>query len=286
MTTSAQKPTDLNVQITPRDLRFDAGKAANGAWLGGDATATAVFNALSLTFPMGERLFIDAVRNYRDRLSGELLADAKAFIAQEAIHSREHVGLNAGLDPSRYPIASIESEMSRRFEFLRSRGPVAMLAVTISLEHFTAMMADWFLDDQPFWAGTHDDLTRLWQWHALEETEHKAVCFDVFQYISNDWSPLRRYFVRSRAMVISTFLFTLNITRFASMLLEADGMSTWRARLGVLNYLFGKPGLFRKSWRAYWDWFRPGFHPWDHDNRSLLESWRPRFEKTEMAVPA
>jgi len=286
MTGSAQTRSDPSVQVTPRDIRFKTAATANSAWLGGDKTATAVFNALSLTFPVGERLFMDAVRNYRDRLSGQLLAETRAFIAQEAIHSREHVGLNAGLDRTHYPIDAIDAEMARRFDFLRSRGPVAMLAVTISLEHFTAMMADWFLEDETFWVGAPRDMTRLWQWHAMEETEHKGVCFDVFRQISQDWSPLRRYMVRTRAMVISTVLFTLNITRFAAMLLEADGVPAWRARLKALNYLFGKPGLFRKSWRAYWDWFRPGFHPWDHDNRDLLETWRPRFELDEVPVAA
>ncbi len=286
MTSSAQTRSGPDVQVTPRDMRFDTRTAANGPWLGGDVTATAVFNALSLTFPIGERLFIDAVRNYRDRLSGWLLAETKAFIAQEAIHSREHVGLNAGLDRAHYPVEAIDAEMARRFDFLRSRGPVAMLAVTISLEHFTAMMADWFLEDEAFWVGAPEDMTRLWQWHAMEETEHKAVCFDVFLHISRDWSPLQRYIVRTRAMIISTVLFTLNITRFASMLLQADGVPAWRARLGAFNYLFGRPGLFRKSWRAYWDWFRPGFHPWDHDNRRLLETWRPRFQKAETSVAA
>ncbi|MFP5449571.1 MAG: metal-dependent hydrolase, partial [Alphaproteobacteria bacterium] len=51
------------------------------------AVATAVFNALSLTFPDGERLFMDAVRHYRDRVSGKLAEDVRGFIAQEAIHS-------------------------------------------------------------------------------------------------------------------------------------------------------------------------------------------------------
>jgi len=286
MTSSAQMRSSSDIQVTPRDMRFNTQGDANTAWLGGDVTATAVFNALSLTFPIGERLFIDSVRNYRDQLSGELLAETKAFIAQEAIHSREHVGLNAGLDRSHYPVDAIDAEMAKRFDFLRSRGPVAMLAVTISLEHFTAMMADWFLEDETFWNGAPEDMTRLWQWHAMEETEHKAVCFDVFGHISSNWTPLQRYIVRTRAMVISTVLFTLNITRFASMLLRADGVPAWRARLSALNYLFGRPGLFRKSWRSYWDWFRPGFHPWDHDNRRLLETWRPRFQTVQTSVAA
>ena len=88
MTSSAQMRSSSDIQVTPRDMRFNTQGDANTAWLGGDVTATAVFNALSLTFPIGERLFIDSMRNYRDQLSGELLAETKAFIAQEAIHSR------------------------------------------------------------------------------------------------------------------------------------------------------------------------------------------------------
>jgi predicted metal-dependent hydrolase len=225
--------------------------------MAGDPVATAVFNALSLTFPDGERLFMDAVRNYRSNLSGKLLEDAKGFIAQEAIHTREHVGLNAGLDRSHYPIDEIEANIKGRLAFLRTRGRVAMLGVTIAMEHFTAMMADLFLEEPEFWDGVPEDLARLWQWHAMEETEHKAVAFDVFQEISKNWKPSQRYGLRVRIMLIMTVMFVSNITKFSSMLLIADGMKPWKARLSVLGYLFGKPGLFRKSWKSYWDWFRP-----------------------------
>ncbi len=263
--------------ITPRDIRFDTTASHGRPWMGGDPVATAVFNALSMTFPDGERLFMDAVRNYRDQLSGKLLAEARAFIAQEAIHSREHVGLNAGLDRGHYPIDAIETEMRSRLEFLRGRGPMAMLGVTIALEHFTAMMADMFLDAPDFWAGVPEDLVRLWQWHAMEESEHKAVAFDVWREATRDWSPVKRYRMRVRIMVISTIFFTSNICRYSAKLLMADGMGSWKAHLSVLNYLFGKPGLFRKSWTAYWDWFRPNFHPWDHDNSDKLNRWRATF---------
>lgn len=277
-------PQDLSV--LPRDIRFPTEAAKSAAWLGGDRVATAVFNALSLTFPDGERLFMDAVRNYRPRLSGKLLADANAFIAQEAIHSREHVSLNAELDRAHYPVDAIETELRNRLKFARGRGPVAMLAITIALEHFTAMMADLFLEDDRFFKGAPEDVARLWRWHAMEETEHKAVAFDVFQVVSKDWSPLQRYSVRARVMFFITILFTLNITRFSSRLLAADGMNLWAARGRVLWYLFGKPGLFRKSWRAYWDWYRPGFHPWDHDNRATLARWQAAFAQPAEAPEA
>jgi len=152
-----------------------------------------------------------------------------------------------------------------------------MLSVTIALEHFTAMMADRFLEDPEIFAGAPDDMVRLWQWHAMEETEHKGVAFDVFREISKDWTPLTRYRVRARVMLLITLMFTRNITRFAAKLLIADGVKPLAAYAKVLGYLFGKPGLFRKSWGAYFDWFRPDFHPWDHDNRAALEAWRATF---------
>ncbi|MBU4569585.1 MAG: metal-dependent hydrolase, partial [Alphaproteobacteria bacterium] len=89
---SSRTPEDLT--ILPRDLHFDVSTARSGHWLDGDPVGTAVMNTLSLTFPDGERLFMDAVRAYKDQLSGRLEQDAKDFIAQEAIHSREHHLLN------------------------------------------------------------------------------------------------------------------------------------------------------------------------------------------------
>src|SRR5512136_601071 len=101
-----QTPPDI--RVTPRDVHFRTESARWTAWLGGDPVATAVFNALSLTFPDGERLFMDSVHAFRVHLQGKLAEDARAFITQEAIHSREHAGLNAHLDRSHYPVDRIE----------------------------------------------------------------------------------------------------------------------------------------------------------------------------------
>jgi predicted metal-dependent hydrolase len=275
---TAYKTTPADVGVTPRDIRFSVEDARKGWWLGGDPVGTAVFNALSLTFPDGERLFMDAVRKQRDKLSGKLLAEAKAFIAQEAIHSREHVGLNALLDRDRYPVAEIEAAVRDRTSRVRERGPMAMLGATIALEHFTAMMADLFMATPDLFKGSPPDVERLWRWHAMEETEHKAVAFDVFQEAAKAWTPLARYRLRVRVMVLISILFTRNITRYATALLVADGFKPGAARRKVLWYLFGTPGLLRTGWRTYFDWYRPGFHPWDHDNRAKLSAWQAEFD--------
>ena len=265
------------VTVTPRDLHFDVARANNRAWLGGDAVGTAVFNALSLTFPDGERLFMDAVRQHRHLLSGRLLDEARSFIAQEAIHSREHVGLNNLLDRGRYPVDSIEAEIRQRIAQIRDRGPMAMLLVTIALEHFTAMMADWFLKDPRLLAGAPEEVARLWRWHAMEETEHKAVAYDVFLAVTKDWTPIDRRKARNRVMTMVTILFVRNIAHYAARLLAADGVNPLVAHARVLWFLFGTPGLFRKSWGAYADWYKSDFHPWKHDNRALLDTWRSQF---------
>jgi len=275
MATPRTTPDD--VTVIPRDLHFDTKAVGKGAWLGGDVVGTAVFNALSLTFPDGERLFMDAVRHYRPKLSGKLLDDAKAFITQEAIHSREHVAMNGGLDRNRYPVAAIEAQVKERTAMVRGRGPMAMLGATIALEHFTSMMADAFMRDDDLFANTDPEMKRLWQWHALEETEHKAVAFDVFQEVTKGWKPLDRYKLRVRVMVLISIMFTRNITIYASDLLVADGMKPGIARAKVLWFLFGTPGLFRRCGREYRAWYRPGFHPWDHDNRERLAGMRDQF---------
>ena len=40
-------------------------------------------------------------------------------------------------------------------------------------------------------------MAKLWRWHALEETEHKAVAFDVFQQVSGNKWLLRRAMLQS-----------------------------------------------------------------------------------------
>jgi len=243
-------------------------------WLGGDIVATAVYNALSLTFPDGERLFMDSVRFYKDKLSGQLLQDANDFIAQEAIHTREHVSLNKVLDGANYPLEKIRGHIKKQIGVAESLGPLVMLGATISLEHFTAMLGDSLLRNPSQLDGAPEDVKRLWLWHAFEETEHKAVAFDVFNAATANMADWRRYLLRVRAMVLTTIDFVAHITYYTSLLLAADGMGRGKATFKTLWFLFGKPAFFRRGMQGYWSWYRPGFHPWQHDNRKLLDTWR------------
>tara|TARA_B100000678_G_scaffold42272_3_gene31713 strand:- start:9681 stop:10547 length:867 start_codon:yes stop_codon:yes gene_type:complete len=271
-----QSPDDLT--ISPRDIHFSVESAGKGHWLGGDPVGTAVLNALSITFPDGERMFMDSVRAYKSELSGKLLEDVNDFIRQEAIHSREHHLLNQLIDREKYPVEEIEKMVRDRVQFARDGGPMRMLVGTICLEHFTAMMADLMQEQQEMFEGTDPDIEAMWRWHAMEETEHKAVAYDVFMKVTKDLSPLKRYIRRCMSMLIISQNFTTNITTYASRLLEADGYSPAEARQAVKRYLWKSPSLFGKGWKAWLAWFKPGFHPWDHDNRDLMAEWKAEFD--------
>ena len=275
------KRTPDDVTILPRDLHFDMAAAGSGPWLDGNEVATAVFNAMSLTFPDGERLFIDAVKAYRSEVSGKLAQDVKDFITQEAIHSREHHLLNNQIDRTKYPVAEIEAAINENIALGRSGGRFRMLMATICLEHFTAMMADLMIgldvDGVPLFSKTDPALERLWRWHAMEETEHKAVAYDVFLEATSDLPAIKRYFRRSLSMLIITRHFTENITQYAAKLLVADGYDPKDATRAVKAFLWKKPALFGKGWKVWLSWFKPGFHPWDHDNRDVMAKWKEEF---------
>ncbi len=273
--TAARTPEDLT--ILPRDLHFDVATANSGHWLDGDPVATAVMNSLSLTFPDGERLFMDAVRGYKDQLSGKLAQEAKDFIAQEAIHSREHVMLNKMIDRKKYPVEAIEAKIRERIAFSRSRGPMGMLISTICLEHFTAMLADMFAQHDDMFTKTEPALRDLWRWHAMEETEHKAVAYDVFIVATKDWPAWRRYVRRCVAMLLISYFFPRNIAAFASSMLVADGYTPEAAKKAVRRFLWKDPAFFGRGWKIWITWFKPGFHPWDHDNRALMADWQAEF---------
>jgi len=279
------KSTPADVKIPPRDIHFDVDAAKSGHWLGGDPVGTAVFNALSLTFPDGERMFIDAVRHYHGEVGGKLAEDVKGFIAQEAIHSREHHQLNQLIDRNRYPVDEIEAAIRERVAFARSRGPMRMLISTIALEHFTAMMADAHARHKDLFDDVDPGIERMWRWHAVEETEHKAVAYDVFLHATRHWPAWKRYVRRTLAMALITYFFTRNISHYAARLLEADGYSYQDALKAVKAYVWRRPGLFSRNAKTYFAWYRAGFHPWDEDNRALVAEWKAEFD-ADAAAPA
>ena len=267
-------PADLT--ITPRDLQLS--RDANNArwWHGGDPVATAFFNSLSAAFPQGETFFIEAVRRFRDRTDGKLQEQITAFVQQEAAHTREHVVFNKLIKSAGYDTANMDAEVRRRIDVARSRHPVAQLAITVALEHFTAIMSHCLLTDKELLPGAPPEVVRLWQWHAIEEVEHKAVAYDTFLAVTKDMPSRRRWALRCYIMLlISGQFWYSNFARMADFFRQ-DGINTPRTWWRVFTYLWFQPGMMRRIFLPYLSFFRPGFHPWDHNDRSLIQEYEQR----------
>lgn len=262
-------PTDLT--ITPRNRRFGRDGSTERHWLNGDPIATAFFNALSITFPRGEAFFIDSVRAFRDGVPPRLAAEIAAFIRQEIVHSREHLAFNRQVTDHGYDVTLLDRDVTMVLDLARQRPPIASLAATMALEHFTAILAHELLANPRHLAGADAAVAALWRWHAVEEIEHKGVAHDTWVHATRHWSRARRWWVKSAMMLIVTKHFLHHRARGMIELLRQDGVKGVRAWVGLLRYALVRPGILRRVARPWAGYFLPGFHPWQCDDRALID---------------
>ena len=269
---TAQAPEELDV--VRRDLRFDFTDCDFRNWHPDGLHVAHFFNALSIFFPEGERFFMDSVRHYRDRVrTPRLSREVKGFVGQEAMHSREHRHYNEALAAAGLPIERLEARVKAHLAFVRKhRSPAEHLAATIALEHFTAILADTLLSDERILGNSDSRLAAVWRWHAIEETEHKAVAYDVYHEVLGD--TRRAYGLRVVIMLVTTIDFWLRVFRSHFALVRADGAlldvgGWWK----LFRFLWISPGGMRKLARPWLDYFRRDFHPWQHDNFHYVRTW-------------
>lgn len=226
-------------------------------------------------FPQGERIFIESVVHFRSRLlPGSPLDQAvQDFVYQEASHIREHQAYNQRLANQGAPIADLERLLSRRMKNTRRVSPELLLAMTASLEHLTAIISEQLLSNPEVLAGADPEMADMWRWHAVEETEHKAVAFDVLCAVAQN--PVRRYVLRCVTMLGVAVCFAYDVMYFIYKLARSDQQgSHWRGWLRLQWWLLINPGLFTRTLPAWLFWFVPGFHPNRIDSREILRTAR------------
>jgi uncharacterized protein len=249
--------------LTVRRLLIDLDAPIDARWNGGDAFRTAFFNALSLSFPVGEQYFIDSVRNalkaLPDAQRAQFADEVQGFIGQEATHRRLHALFNAHLATQGLP-NDIERRALRRLKSSAHLDVRVHLAATAATEHFTSIFANWLLRHPEALDGAEPRLRTLWLWHAAEEAEHRSTAFDVYQALSGH----HRWRIRLFRYVTITFLWDL--TRQTLINLWHDRSlwrwSTWRSGWRLL---WARDGMLRASFRPWRDYFAPDFHPSQHD---------------------
>lgn len=247
-----------NSDIQPRQMDFVFDPSMPRYWFHGDQFKTLLFTALSCTFPEGERFFMRSVRYYQKKIrSAELREQVKGFIGQEAHHGKEHDAFNAFMQSKGVPTAKVDQFVREGMTRIESWiSPERRLAKTCALEHFTAMLAELVLENDDFLQGMDERMLPLWLWHAIEESEHKSVAFDVYA------EQVNNYWVRTSEMALTTVEFVgFTILHYFQLRAGMDDKVDWRSVAKGFNWLLGKPGWLRKIGGHYLSYYRPGFHP-------------------------
>ncbi len=153
----------------------------------GDLIASHVIAALSSVFPDGEDFFVRSVRHYRDQITdpdaqapgrrlhrpggharprapGLQRPPRRARLPDQASRAVHQVGPG---DPRADPAGQVEPGRHRRARAL----------------HRHAGRARPHRARRPATCSAHDAVRDLFLWHALEESEHKAVAFDVYKAV-------------------------------------------------------------------------------------------------------
>jgi uncharacterized protein len=265
--TSPKTPKKLNdSDIQPRKMDFAFDPAMPRYWFDDDQFKTILLTALSCTFPEGERFFVRSVRQYQKQIQDPLLREqVKGFIGQEAHHGNEHDAFNHFMESKGVPTGKVDEFVNRGMRFMAKHlSPQRQLAKTCALEHFTAMLAELMLEHPDFFKGMDERMLPLWLWHAVEESEHKAVAFDVYQ------DQVDNYWVRTSEMAFTTVEFiSFTIFHYYQLRKGMDDPTDWRSVRGGVNWLLGKPGWLRKLGKSYLAYYKRDFHPTKRDSTFL-----------------
>lgn len=268
-----------------RNVKFDFKEIEDEHYLGNNMFATHFLNSLHVVFPEGEKLFIRSVRYFQNEITDEQLKkDIRDFVGQEGIHHREHERFWEKLEEMNLkPMGFVEFFRKTGFDGLEAAlfkilpkrtAQKLSLSITVGAEHYTALFGNQALGNRHFNKDLMPpEMYQMMLWHAAEELEHKAVAFDVLQEVDDS------YALRMIGMALVSFL--LYFYSFAGMayFIYQDENRSWKGAARKLfdfgaNYLTKPKGA--AGWKLWLDYFRPGFHPDDHDNYGMAVEF---FEK-------
>ncbi|CAI3139758.1 MULTISPECIES: metal-dependent hydrolase [Acinetobacter] len=260
-------------------------------WMNGSAGLTHFMTALSALFPAGEKFFIDSVRavRYHPSIKDDetLQKEISAFIGQEAMHTQEHVNFNASAQKFGHDVEALEKFTDTAIQtaiktFVKIVKPFGMtkdmvdLTATTALEHFTATIASQLLVNTHIQElMTDETMSTMWYWHAIEENEHKAVAFDVYEGVFG--KGVKAYALRTSSLVFAMTLIFLIQSSFVLRLLKQDKKLNLDELSVIYKYAYSpSKGIITGMAKEMLAYFKPGFHPNHLDTVGLLKTWKAK----------
>ncbi|OUL18577.1 hypothetical protein BV378_36550 [Nostoc sp. RF31YmG] len=265
------KLTPMNLQIQPelelRRINFEFPEQIERYWFGKSAFKTHLLNSLTILLPDIEQYLIHNIKNRIKQIGNpQLKQQAQAFIGQEAQHSQQHSKFWDNLHFFGYKFdAYLHFLQAILFKALESRLSISLnLSISAGIEHLTTLIAEYALESD-FMAEAEPNLKQLFEWHAVEEIEHKTVVYDVFQ------NRTKNYLIRIVGLFISNILVLFFLIWGLVILLYQDkkllDRKVWQESI---DFFFTKDKFFYRVLLNSIDYFRKGFHPSQKNNLFLI----------------
>ncbi|MGV9669744.1 MULTISPECIES: metal-dependent hydrolase [unclassified Gordonia (in: high G+C Gram-positive bacteria)] len=259
------------VELHARNVAFDWSQVPLH-WIPGHPVASNFVSVLNLLLPEGERWF---VQTYNEALplvhDEELIATMRGFIGQEAMHAEAHDHVlwefldHHGIDPRpfcrqmEWIFRKLLGPLHKGSPSARQKHLVERLWLIAALEHYTAILGDFALNNTWVEHGADPTMSDLFMWHGAEEVEHRAVAHEVAVYFGDG------YLRRGRAMLVALPVLLLLVNRGFRFIMTSDPSLHYNFFQREYHYFRGvRAGVLPKMWKvilATTSYFRPGFHP-------------------------
>lgn len=259
METLPSHPMD-NFPVRP--LSFDMGEDSTRdlVWSRTCPAFSVFINALGMHVPHFERYLIRALRAAKEQITDvRLRRDVSAIIGQEAHHAKNFLQVNAALI-RRYPSVGPVDEAAQRYfaEHGRTDSPKRLVGFTAGYETFTFLAGMIILENYERWFADSDPVMKaMWVWHQVEEVEHGAVAFEVYEnlYGAHEW--YRKWMVLVAALHIAG-----ETVKTYVRMARAEG---WlRNPVSALHKLGFGAAMLTRLFMSALPVFRRGYHPRRH----------------------
>ena len=269
-------PRPPGVHVTHRRMKFefeDGGFARY--WHGGSPFRSLFWTQLSTAFEPGERFFIDSARALRGAVQNPALAqELLEFCKQEGQHTAQHLKFDRVNAAMGIDVEGCRRRYAAALKPVRERlDALEMLAVTMALEHLTAGFAEQYFRKPEISAGSDPKVAALWAWHAAEESEHKATCYDIYTAAGGGYLPRVITLFGAWTLILAIAVYN------TCDLLRRDRKLFTRDTLAGFAYLFGWRGVVTSLWPAFFHYFRPSFHPWQRDDSAEIAKWEAQNQR-------
>jgi len=160
-------------------------------YLAGNAGISYHMTGVGLYVALLEPFIVKSVRRVLDQIKVPALREATdRFCRQEAQHYQQHERFNALVFAQDYPGLKERYEALRAdFDsFLKDRDDRFRIGFIEGFEANTNQGALAMISRGLFThPRTHKALGALFEWHMLEEIEHRHVAFDLYQHLYGEW---------------------------------------------------------------------------------------------------